>query len=1014
MNKKMTNRKKNTIILMILLTSIVAVLQGLGVTLRFGNSLFAVALVGVPVIIGSVIGGPWAGAWLGFVFGCAVLVSGDANLFLQWNPIGSTIMVIVKGMAAGYLSGLIYRAFKDRFGVLTPLLSAIIFTLTNTGIFLLYCMAVVKNNCLATGAEMGITGSAFSVIYQTFVGYNLPVELLTNIFIGGLSCAVIIQAENQRKERMQEEEKARQHHELIQAIARQYFCSYDIDVENRRMKVIRVPENVLALTGEEGNADQTLELMKNNFAAEESHQTVSAFINLDTLDERMHDTSYVSCEYRSLKYGWCRASFVEVDRDEAGHLKRIIFIAQIIDEEKRKELEQIKALQKARRETEIADKLVALLSRDYVNVFIVDRKNRTIRGQKLETSVMEDLSLERQEVYPYDEFIHTFGTNRTHPDDSAFFISDLAYDNVLEKLKDNGEFTHNFRIVTDGQVLNYRARYVDFPENDEIIIGCISTDEIIANEAKQRELLEDALAAAKHANRAKTIFLTNMSHDIRTPMNAIIGFSELASSHIDEPERLTDYLAKIRTSGNHLLSLINDILDMSRIESGKVAIDEKEVHLPQIMHELKNIIQVDARSKSLEVLYDAIDVHDEYVWCDRLRLSQIILNCLSNAVKFTPAGGTISLKITQVASDDPDKASYQFRVKDTGIGMSEEFAQHIFEPFERERTSTVSGIQGTGLGMAITKNIVDLMGGTIEVSSAKGKGTEFTISLSFRKADAPEKIVKEFPSLKDGQVLVADDDIDTCVSVSEMLKELGMRPEWTVSGKEALIRAGVAKQQDDPFRMYIIDWLIPDMNGVEVVRRMRAQIGGNDPVLMLSAYDWTAVEDEARQAGVSAFIDKPVFMSGLCNALEYIVDTEGHNKKDVRSVDGLKGLKILLVEDNELNMEIAMEVLHEQGAHVDTAADGSLAVDMVEKADPDAFDLILMDVQMPVMDGYEAARRIRALDDNRKAMIPIIAMTANAFEEDRQLALEAGMNEHIAKPIDINKLIATIGKVLNR
>lgn len=526
----------------------------------------------------------------------------------------------------------------------------------------------------------------------------------------------------------------------------------------------------------------------------------------------------------------------------------------------------------------------------------------------------------------------------------------------------------------------------------------------------QRADLEDALAAAQHANRAKTTFLNNMSHDIRTPMNAIIGFTSLAAAHIDNTEQVKDYLTKIATSSNHLLSLINDVLDMSRIESGKVKIEEKECSIPEILHDLKTIVQADIMSKQLDFYIDTVDVINEHVMCDRLRLNQILLNLLSNAMKFTKPGGMVSVRILQKRNAPEGYADYEFQVKDTGIGMSPEFLKNVFEPFERERTSTISGIQGTGLGMAITRNIVDMMGGSVSVESEVGKGSTFTVSLQFKTCSGPVR-QETIPELLGLRALVADDDFNTCSSVTKMLSDIGMRPDWTTSGKEAVLRVKLAGEQNDEYAVYIIDWLMPDMNGVEVVRRIRGLIGEKTPIIILTAYDWADIEEEARKAGVTAFCSKPIFLSELREVLESPFAVKNQEEVPQETIS-FERKKILLVEDNELNQEIAVEILKEAGFSVDFADDGVVAVERMKTAEPGQYDLILMDIQMPVMDGYEATRQIRALENPDIACIPILAMTANAFQEDKKAAIEAGMDGHIAKPIDVSKLFGILGEII--
>ena len=530
---------------------------------------------------------------------------------------------------------------------------------------------------------------------------------------------------------------------------------------------------------------------------------------------------------------------------------------------------------------------------------------------------------------------------------------------------------------------------------------------------EQNRKLEIALQHEGAANRAKREFLFNMSHDIRTPMNAIISFTSLAATHIDNREQVLDYLKKISTSSQHLLSLINDVLDMSRIESGKVKIEEKAVHLPDLVHDVRSIIQPNVAAKRLSLFIDTMDIEDEDIITDPLRLNQILLNILSNAIKFTPTGGMISIRIAQKNGAPKGCVCYEFRIKDNGIGMSEEFQKHIFEEFSREESSTVSGIQGTGLGMSITKNIVDLMGGTIALTSEPGKGSEFIVTLCFTRSGQKAE-PKQLPQLEGLRALVADDDTNTCLNVSTMLSKIGMRPEWTISGKEAVIRTKYAVEQGDEFSVYIIDWLIPDMNGIEIVRQIRKVIGNRCPIIILTAYDWADIEDEARAAGVTAFCEKPLFLSELRRVLAEPFRAEPASEPAQPTAADLKGKKLLLVEDNELNREIALEILKEAGFVVDTAEDGAVAVQKIKQAAPGQYDLILMDIQMPNLDGYEATRQIRALPDAEKANIPIFAMTANAFEEDRQNALAAGMNGHIAKPLDVPHLLRVLADALKK
>ena len=524
---------------------------------------------------------------------------------------------------------------------------------------------------------------------------------------------------------------------------------------------------------------------------------------------------------------------------------------------------------------------------------------------------------------------------------------------------------------------------------------------------------EDAMRAAESANRSKSTFLSNMSHDIRTPMNAVIGFATLALTNIENPNKVKDYLSKILSSGNHLLSLINDILDMSRIESGKINLDETKANLSEMLHDIKTIISGQIHAKQLELYMDTMDVTDEDVYCDKTRLNQVLLNLLSNAVKFTPPGGTVSVRIKQIHNAPEGRGLYEIRIKDTGIGMSREFAEHIFEPFEREHNSTVSKIQGTGLGMAISKNIIDMMGGKIEVNTEQGKGTEFVISLSLR-LQSERRSVEKIKELEGLKALVVDDDFNTCDGVTKMLVQVGMRSEWTLFGKEAVLRAQQSIEINDPFNAYIIDWRLPDMNGIEVTRQIRS-LGDDTPIIILTAYDWTDIEEEAKAAGVTAFCSKPMFMSDLRESLLTALGHSKDNNENIRTdANTFSGKRILLAEDNELNREIASELLKGYGFDIVSAENGAEAVEKVAVSEPGYYDLVLMDIQMPIMNGYEATKHIRALDNKELSGIPILAMTANAFDEDRKAAEECGMNGFLSKPIIMDEVIRILQSVIRQ
>ena len=657
-----------------------------------------------------------------------------------------------------------------------------------------------------------------------------------------------------------------------------------------------------------------------------------------------------------------------------------------------------------RRDTEILyrDELFTRLSRNVDDVFLM-MDAETSRVDYVSPNIERLLGVPLEQVQQDIRALRALHPKNSPDHDKNFF----AGIQCGEQSEWNADYAHQqtgerrwFHIVAMGSEVAGRTKYI-------LVMSDRTADR------KINQALSEAVAAAEAASRAKSTFLSNMSHDIRTPMNAIIGFTTLAVSNIDNQERVKDYLTKTLSSSRHLLALINDILDMSRIESGKLQLEETEVNLAEMLHDIKTIVSGQIHAKQLELYMDALDVTDEDVYCDRTRMGQILLNLLSNAIKFTPAGGTVSVRVRQLAGTVRDCAQYEFRVRDNGIGMSPEFAQKIFEPFERERTSTVSRIQGTGLGMAITRNIVEMMGGTIKVQTEKNRGTEFIICLPLRvqTGSRREEKIAELAGLK---ALVVDDDFNTCDSVAKLLTRVGMRAEWTLSGREAVLRARQSIELGDPCRAYIIDWRLPDMNGIEVTRQIRS-LNDDTPIIILTAYDWSDIEVEAKAAGVTAFCSKPMFLSDLRDTLLTAI---GHTQTEAQDIlpgknADFRGRHILLVEDNELNREIAVAILHEYGFLVDTAENGAVAVEKIRTSDPGRYDLVLMDVQMPVMDGCTATRRIRALKDPARAAVPIVAMTANVFEEERKRAFDCGMNGFLSKPIVIEELIDVLKDIIH-
>lgn len=513
---------------------------------------------------------------------------------------------------------------------------------------------------------------------------------------------------------------------------------------------------------------------------------------------------------------------------------------------------------------------------------------------------------------------------------------------------------------------------------------------------KTQQVLKDALVNAQNANKAKSQFFSRMSHDIRTPMNAIIGMTTIAASALDDKVRLEHCLSKITASSRHLLMLINDVLDMSKIESGKFTLADTPFSLVEFIKNLTALVYIEAKAKNLHFDVTVSEMAHETLRGDPLRLNQILINILSNALKFTPEGGSIAIHIEQ----KPDKYSPRVwlycTVSDTGIGMSPEFLERLFMPFEQEHTLVDSSAGGTGLGMAIVKNIVTLMNGSIQVESTQGKGTTFKLAVSFEAETSTRCQTVELDALN---VLVVDDDPGTCEHAAIILERIGVRAEWVLSGKEAVVRIFDAQDQHNAFDVVFLDWKMPDMSGLEITRRVRSRLGPETLIIIISAYDWTEIETEARMAGVNAFIAKPMFQSTIYNTLLSV--TKGLPLETVsNTTPDFSGKHFLLAEDNEINAEIVVELLKPTNATVEVVGNGQLAVARVEQSAPGTYAAILMDVQMPVMSGYQATENIRALDHPDAASVPIIAMTANAFVEDVAMALRSGMNDHMSKPID--------------
>ena len=743
------------------------------------------------------------------------------------------------------------------------------------------------------------------------------------------------------------------------------------------------------------------------FVVPEDRERLRESIGLSVLLNRVPEVGLYKLGYKRIINGII--SYFEMNTvrmaDESGRITFILGLRDV-DEEARRQLRQT-------REMEVQREIIEGLGSEYYSVLLVNP----------DTDVVTTYRAEEAEGRAIEAYFRRYG-NCWFKGILAYseeMISEASRSEFLEKLslkhiqEDGNEYSFTYEKLTEDGIIYLQARVSFVHEKDGGLVAVVGTrnvDDLIKKEHQQEMALKAAFDAAEAANRAKTDFLSNMSHDIRTPMNGIIGMTAIAAAHIDDKERVQDCLKKTTQASKHLLSLINEVLDMSKIESGKVDLVEEEFNLSDLIDNLLTMTNAQIAAHRHELSVNISGVAHEAVVGDSLRIQKVFTNLMSNAVKYTPDGGKIKLSISEKPSNQARVGCYEVVFENNGIGMSEEFQRRIFEPFARSSDDNrVSRVQGTGLGMPLSRNIVRMMGGDIKVESRLGVGSRFTVTMYLKLQDAVEVRYDKFIDL---DVLVADDDALSLESCCGMLGDLGMKAEGVSTGIEAVEQVVLHHQQKRDYFACIIDWKMPDMDGIATTRAIRKVVGKDVPIIIISAYDWSDIEQEARAAGANAFISKPLFRSRLVKTFSALVGRDDGEETATPLVDlnrmDLAGKRVLLVEDNELNAEIAAEILEMTGLTVERAADGVEAVDCMTECDDDYYSMIFMDIQMPGMNGYDAARAIRAMDRDYCRQIPIIAMTANAFAEDVHAAKTAGMNEHIAKPLDMN----TLAKALTR
>ena len=829
----------------------------------------------------------------------------------------------------------------------------------------------------------------------------------SRIILGFRNVDAIVE-EERRHTRIQEEQLR-----IIEALSREYHSLFKINAQTREMSLYRtdglgMDAGRIGRLLNSGDYEDVLEKYIDAYVVPEDRQRLKESTELNNLLKCVPERGLYKLGYRRNMDG--AISYYEMNVvktvDEQG---AIIFILGLrdVDEEMQRQIRQLRKL-------ELQSEIIEGLSTEFYSVLLVDPETdriATFRAVDEEGWAIKAHFLRHGGCWT--KGIQSYAEELVSEASRAEFLEKLSLEHFR---KDGKDYSFTYEKLTGGEITYIQARVSFVHESDgrlAVVIGTRNIDDLIKKERQQEMALQAACEAAEAANKAKTDFLSNMSHDIRTPMNGIIGMTAIAAAHIDDKERVQDSLQKITQASKHLLSLINEVLDMSKIESGKVNLYEEEFNLSDLIDNLLSMTSPQIEAHRHEFSVNISGVTHEAVIGDSLRIQKIFTNLMSNAIKYTPDGGKIQLSITEKSSNQAKVGCYEFVFEDNGIGMSEEFVEQIFEPFSRAADGRVNRIQGTGLGMPISRNIVRMMGGDIKVESKLGEGSRITVTMYLKLQDAAEIPNDRFVNL---DVLVADDDALSLESCCGMLNDLGMTADGVSSGTEAVEQVVLHHAQKRDYFACILDWKMPEMDGIATTRAIRRAVGNEVPIIIISAYDWTDIEQEALAAGANAFISKPLFRSRLARTFSALVGEEEPAGQEPPPASlgevRLEGRRALLVEDNALNAEIAGEILEMTGLAVEYAMDGTEAVDKVGACEDGYYDIIFMDIQMPRMNGYDATRAIRAMNRSYCRQVPIVAMTANAFAEDVQAAKTVGMNEHIAKPLDLKTLAKTLEKWL--
>lgn len=798
------------------------------------------------------------------------------------------------------------------------------------------------------------------------------------------------------------------------ALSKEYSSLFKIDGKTGAMSLYRtdgmgMSSQLLDELMEDGDYSVVLNKYIDTFVVPEDRERTRELAGLDVLHERVPDEGLYKLGFRRSMAGiisYYEMSVVKIV-DNSNNITFVLGLRDV-DAEMRRQL-------KLTNEMEVQRDIIEGLAMEYYSVLLLDPDTDAVTPFRTDECAKSTDSYFAKNNNCWSKIVESYAKE---------YVSDRSREEYIEKLSldyirsQKESYSVTYEALTWGRTsyLQVRVAYVQEMDGDNVVvIGTRNVDDLIKKERAQEMALQAAYDAAEAANKAKTDFLSNMSHDIRTPMNGIIGMTAIAASHIDDRECVQDSLQKITMASKHLLSLINEVLDMSKIESGKVQLVEEEFNLSDLVDNLIAMTSSQVKEHHHELKVSISNLTHEEVIGDSLSIQKVFTNIMGNAVKYTPDGGEIRLSISEKPSYQAKVGCYEFIFEDNGIGMRKEFVDRIFEPFSRADDDRVAQIQGTGLGMSISRNIVRMMGGDIKVESVLGVGSRFIVTFYLQLQDTEEIQYDKFVNL---DVLVADDDKLSLESCCSVLDDLGMRTKGVATGEEAVQEVVQCHEQNKDYFACIIDWKMPGMDGIETTRAIRKEVGNDVPIIIISAYDWSDIEQEARAAGANAFISKPMFRSRLVKTFCTLMDEEVQQEPvmtmdDLASME-LSGYRALLVEDNELNVEVATVILEMTGLSVERVSDGTEAVDRMNECEDGYYDIVFMDIQMPKMNGYDATRAIRAMNRNYCRQVPIVAMTANAFAEDVQAAKTVGMNGHIAKPLELKTLLGVLKKWLNK